>query len=302
MVAGNETLPDTKKKLRVLEVSSKSAMDLATELELMRKKVDLKRQHGQGSLETSGKHTDLRIKKRDTNTISSSPNAGKGRSKKFEESDIYEKSRTALKEKAKLYKKIKRGEIEYNEDLVMMDGDANRVEAASTGTESSNNDSDDDNDDDEIIEITDSYGRTRLVPASKAFKYGQADIFESSDEEPSKVRRPTEVIYGDTVQYEAFSLDRGVAESVRERDKSLDEDVHYDADWEIRDRGVGFYKFSKDTSQRSKEMESLANMSVTLEQEASEQAKLDSKRDREYQERLEDIMALRKANLARGEW
>ena len=72
-------------------------------------------------------------------------------------------------------------------------------------------------------------------------------------------------------------------------DTKKDEDTHYDANWEIRTKGVGFYQFSKDGETRKKEMEALNAARLKTENQRSErEAKKDARR-KEIEQRRQEI-------------
>lgn len=106
---------------------------------------------------------------------------------------------------------------------------------------------------------------------------------------------PTNLIRGDTVQYNAFNPDQvttdKIADLAKKRDRSATppEEVHYDADAEVRTRGTGFYSFSKDAEGRKKEMEALERERLQTERERRERDARKEKRRQEIEERRRKI-------------
>ncbi|KAK8919684.1 Coiled-coil domain-containing protein 174 [Metarhizium anisopliae] len=80
-------------------------------------------------------------------------------------------------------------------------------------------------------------------------------------------------------------------ELARKRDRSATppDQKHYDADSEIRTKGVGFFKFSKDEETRTKEMKELAEEREQTEKQR--QAREDQKeaRRREIEKRRRNM-------------
>ena len=71
---------------------------------------------------------------------------------------------------------------------------------------------------------------------------------------------PTNIIFGDTVQTHAFNPDETIAQQMADlaskRDKELTPppEVHFDGRAEVRQRGMGFFNFSKDEEERQEQM------------------------------------------------
>jgi len=106
---------------------------------------------------------------------------------------------------------------------------------------------------------------------------------------------PSNLIYGDTVQVMAFNPDEPITtkmnELARKRDRSLTppDMKHYEADKEIRTKGVGFYSFSKDESLRGEEMQALERERLETERVRAEKEEKIAKRKREIEERRKAI-------------
>ena len=110
---------------------------------------------------------------------------------------------------------------------------------------------------------------------------------------------PSNLIYGDVVQSLAFNPDEPIAakmeEIARKRDRSMTppEAKHYEADKEIRSKGVGFYTFSKDEATRERELEALERERLETERMRQEKAERKEKRNKEIEERRKAIGEMR---------
>lgn len=220
------------------------------------------------------------------------------------------RSKRKMEEKAKKYRAMKRGEYvpaddnEASEALVDFDqkwAEREQEREGRGGTPSLSSDDDDDDDDGdrtsgEIIEYEDEYGRLRKGTRADAArmerkKLHQALGQEELDRMSARPARPAELIYGDTVQTEAFAPDEGrraaMEELARKRDRSLTppEQKHYEAGREFRVRGVGFYGFSTDEAVRQKEMQALEAERRETERARRERDERKEKRRQEVEER-----------------
>ncbi|KAJ5888011.1 hypothetical protein N7495_008052 [Penicillium taxi] len=117
-----------------------------------------------------------------------------------------------------------------------------------------------------IISYEDEFGRSRRGTRAEA---AIAAREKEEAENPGMVQqswqpaRPDNLIYGDTIQHEAFNPDDDIAArmayiaSRRDRSVTPPELLHYDASGENRSRGTGFYTFSRDEEERQKQMAEL---------------------------------------------
>jgi hypothetical protein len=182
-----------------------------------------------------------------------------------EEARELERSRQKMEEKARLYSAMKKGDYMPN-DNELVDFDRKWAEAHDGEKDSSSESEDEKGEEDEMVEYVDEYGRTRRVTRAEKEKVERrlrrsqfgAEELEGMSARPAV---PQKIIYGDTIQTMAFNPDDPdkMEELARKRDRSPTppDKVRYDADREFRDKGVGFYKFSKDEEARTKEMEDL---------------------------------------------
>lgn len=128
-------------------------------------------------------------------------------------------------------------------------------------------DSDEDDDNASIISYEDEFGRSRRGTRAEASRAAHTKDAEEnhgrSTQERWKPSRPDNLIYGVTVQAEAFNPDTNVASQMaelaarRDRSPTPPETSHYDAEAEVRNRGTGFYAFSRDEGERKKQMDAL---------------------------------------------
>lgn len=212
-------------------------------------------------------------------------------------------ARRKMEEKARLYAAMKRGDYvpREGESAPLVDFDKKWAETrdqgkdnAASSSSSDGDDDDDDNIDTEIIEYTDEFGRTRR--GTRAEQLRQARRAHARDYTAAELERmsarpkaPERVIYGDAIQADAFrAVDEDAMEALaRKRDRSLTppEMKHYEADREIRTKGVGFFQFSKDEETRTKEMANLAAERETTERERRRREEEKEVRRREVEER-----------------
>lgn len=200
----------------------------------------------------------------------------------------WRRTKRKMEEKARLYAAMKRGDVEDDGDRYIVDFDRKWAEQGVDGVgegadEEEDDDDDDDNDEDEDkVEYTDEFGRTRFGTRGEAAReqrrQNAADMV--GDQANRLIARPTQpksgIIYGDTIQAAAFNPDEiTTAQMVdlasrRDRELTPPEAVHYNADWEIRSKGTGFFKFDKDEAERQRQMEALER-----ERAATERARQD---------------------------
>ncbi|KAJ4420280.1 hypothetical protein N0V82_004491 [Gnomoniopsis sp. IMI 355080] len=224
-------------------------------------------------------------------------------------------ARRKMEDKARLYAAMKRGDyvpkegeaaplVDFDRKWAETQEDKNADASSDDDDDDSGNDDDDDNTDREIITFTDEFGRQRsgtraekerLERRIRASQYGAAELERMS----ARPKAPEKIIYGDAVQAEAFVAadEEKMEEMARRRDRSLTppEMKHYDANGEIRTKGVGFFQFSKDEETRQKEMESLAKERETTERERLKKEEEREIRKREVAERRRIIDERRKA-------
>ncbi|APA14897.1 hypothetical protein SS1G_14423 [Sclerotinia sclerotiorum 1980 UF-70] len=217
------------------------------------------------------------------------------------------RSKKRLAEKAKIYSRLKHGDHDKfdengnQEEEGLVDFDRKWVEGEK---DDEGNYSDDSfgaggaGSDTELVEYEDEYGRVRQVTKSEASRLERrrnkqllgAEELERMSARPSM---PTQLIYGDTIQSDAFTsaldaeTENKMEELARKRDRSATppEQKHYEADKEVRSKGQGFYSFSKDEALRGEEMENLERMRRETERGRKEREEAKEKRRKEVEER-----------------
>lgn len=92
---------------------------------------------------------------------------------------------------------------------------------------------------DDLVEYTDEFGRTRTARASDVPR----DLLRESDETPED----DGAVYGPATSFPVY---RREVPQLDTRIAHRPEAVHFDANWEVRDRGAAFYRFSHDAATR----------------------------------------------------
>ncbi|KAI0169038.1 hypothetical protein GGR52DRAFT_592822 [Hypoxylon sp. FL1284] len=222
------------------------------------------------------------------------------------------RARRKMEEKARLYAAMKRGDyIAKDGDTAPLvdfdrkwaekhpeDDDNNRHESSS-GTDNESDDYDDGENGSDAIEFTDEFGRTRRGTRAEMLRQrrreqraalGAAEL-DSMSARPR--RAPERLLFGDVVQSGAFAPADELQERMddlaarRDREPTPPADSHFDGAAEIRAKGVGFYRFSRDDeASRQREMRDLA-----AAREETERAR--AKRDEERERRRKDLEARR---------
>jgi hypothetical protein len=219
-------------------------------------------------------------------------------------------SRRKMESKARLYAAMQRGDY-IGREIGLVDFDRKWAESKSTkdpAAASSDSDSDDneqgDNVDTTLHEYTDEFGRVRHLTHSQILRLQRStasatELYQMS----ARPKAPTALIYGDAVQAEAFTARDGadtMEALARKRDRSATppEATHYRADAEIRTKGVGFYKFSKEEGKREEEMKALEEERLRTEGLRREREEKAEKRKRGIEERRREILERRSRKRA----
>ncbi|KAL4868881.1 hypothetical protein BDV12DRAFT_208944 [Aspergillus spectabilis] len=205
--------------------------------------------------------------------------------------------------KDKYLSRLRRKEKEGLVDFDRKWADAEREKASDDSTDSSfeHTDADNDNDAASIISYEDELGRTRRGTRKEAAQAAKIKTQETDTAEGTERWRPSQpknLIYGATVQTEAFRPTDIIAEQMaflaKRRDRSpTPDEVHYDADAEVRNRGTGFYAFSKDEEVRKRQMEELLNVRAETERERDGRRERRVERERARDMRKGEIERLR---------
>lgn len=184
--------------------------------------------------------------------------------------DDLQRSKRRMEEKVRLYNAMKRGEYVQRgdgyDDRGLVDFDRKWAQG---DTKSNSEDGDSsDSDGGELITYIDEFGRTRRGTKKEAERVARAARIEAAAEIDRAnfsafPERPSNLIYGDAVQAEAFNPERDIAIKMAELAKKRDRSAtppppsHFNAKAEVRTRGTGFYAFSHDEVQRKTEMDEL---------------------------------------------
>lgn len=212
---------------------------------------------------------------------------------------VLHRSKRKLEAKAKIYNRMKRGEHKEDDDG-LIDFDRKWAEKQAKGGSESSSESEGGDEGGEIVDFEDEYGRTKRGTKAEAErmerrKRNQLLGAEELDRMSARPAMPSNLIYGDTVQVMAFNPDVPIAakmdELARKRDRSLTppDMKHYEADKEIRSKGVGFYSFSKDEALRGQEMEALERERLETERARKDREEKKEKRKKEIEERRKAI-------------
>ncbi|KAL4916283.1 hypothetical protein BDW62DRAFT_186421 [Aspergillus aurantiobrunneus] len=199
---------------------------------------------------------------------------------------------------SRLRRKEKEGLVDFDQKWA----NEQRDKVSSDDSDSSFEHSDAGDDDNaSMVSYEDELGRTRRgsrKEAARAEKLKNEADGQRQDSERWRPARPENLIYGAAVQSEAFRPTDIAAEQMaylaKRRDRSpTPEQVHYDADAEVRNRGTGFYAFSKDEEVRKKQMEELLSARVETERERDARRERRLERERVKDERRKEIEKLR---------
>ncbi|KAK0742440.1 hypothetical protein B0T21DRAFT_409251 [Apiosordaria backusii] len=216
-----------------------------------------------------------------------------------EETAELARSRQRLESKSRLYAAMQRGDY-LGKEYGLVDFDRKWAEQNpnSAQDEDLSSSSDSEPEEEATIEYTDEYGRTRLLTPSQKAALDRAAASKVDLEKMAgrPVAVPSDLIFGDAVQTEAFNTTEQMEELARKRDRSATPppETHYDANWEIRTKGVGFYKFSQGGEERRKEMEGLERERERTEKEREEREREKQKRKEELERRRREIEARRR--------
>jgi hypothetical protein len=243
------------------------------------------------------------------------------------------RSKRRMEEKARLYEDLKKGvhlaedssddedeagpddytaRIRRKERNALVDFDrkwaeeevAKRERGEDYSEEEEEEDEDDNDETGSLVEYEDEFGRTRQGTKAEAARAAQlkkqdANQPQQQSDDKSRPARPTNLIYGEAIQAEAFNPDATMAAqmaslaSKRDRSPTPPEATHYDAEAEVRTRGTAFYAFSQDEKLRQQEMEELLNARKETEQEREARTGRKTERERLKEERRKKIQELR---------
>ena len=222
----------------------------------------------------------------------------KGGSSRQEDDGIWRRNKRRMEDKARLYAALKRGDVDDDDEKYGVDFDRKWAEGQERGVDhnqdSSSGESDDGSGSDhELIEFIDEFGRLIKGTKREAAAEERQKRMQQQGEHMFSARpeMPTNIIYGDAVQAEAFDPEEDRWQKMQElaakRDKEVTPppDSHYDASKEVRNRGTGFFQFSTDEEERKRQMQNLEDERRHTEAtRAGSNSKMD-KRKQEIEER-----------------
>lgn len=230
------------------------------------------------------------------------------------------RSKRRMEEKAQIYAAMKRGDYirpdDGRDERSLVDFDRKWAEQeedkGKEGADASTSDTDNSSDDDgyeELVGYEDEFGRQRKgtkAEAAREERRRRIQTIAAEDEErfSARPKMPTNIIRGDTVQYNAFNPDAVTTEKMdelvtkRDRSATPPEAAHYDAKAEIRTKGTGFYGFSKDAEVRKKQMDALEEERLHTEMERKEREPRKEKKRQEIEERRKMIATQKSKVLA----
>ncbi|KAL2197792.1 hypothetical protein P885DRAFT_59445 [Corynascus similis CBS 632.67] len=222
--------------------------------------------------------------------------------------------RRKMESKARLYAAMQRGDyigremglVDFDRKWAESQSNKNNDDAGSLSSSSSsdNDDQPDGGVDTTLHEYTDEFGRVRHLTRSQILRLERGAASAAELERMSaRPRAPDALIYGDAVQADAFAARDGtdaMEALARKRDRSPTppEATHYQADREIRTKGVGFYKFSSDEDKRQVEMQALEEERARTEGLRREREEKAKRRKLEIEERRKEILERRTKKMA----
>ena len=217
-----------------------------------------------------------------------------------EDADVSRESSGPKDYFARLRRKEKEGLVDF--DRKWVDEERKKRDG---GDESEQSEEDDDNA--SIISYEDEFGRSRRGTRAEAARAARTKEEEAnhgrSAQERWKPARPENLIHGVTVQTEAFNPDATVASHMahlatrRDRSPTPPEKIHYDADGEVRNRGMGFYAFSRDEEERKKQMEELSKAREETQRQREKACAKDAAYQAIIDDRRKQIAELRQKRL-----
>jgi hypothetical protein len=302
------------KKRKGNEISSSSSLAFASQLSSLISSSNVSRSDRAGSTSTSAGRQ--RPKGKDDIFSVHNKNAKKRALKDIDDADLEQKHSTSgstlddatwhrakrrMEEKARLYAAMKRGDIEDLDDKYAVDFDRKWVESqeAGEGEVTSSGEDDEPDSDEEPVEYIDEFGRTRMATraqiAREERKRKNAALADEPDRFTARPKMPENVIFGDTIQVNAFNPERDIAERMADlaanRDKSVTPppELHFDGTKDIRTKGVGFFQFSADQEERKRQMDNLEKDRLETEKRREELAKRKEERKKELEARKKTI-------------
>ena len=203
----------------------------------------------------------------DDTDLATQKHRGRTSHEKDEDAASWRRTQRRMEEKARLYAALKRGDVEDMDDKYGVDFDRKWADAQATGAgNASSSSSDADSADEEQVEYVDEFGRTRKGTRADALREDRRKRTLANDAPDRFTARPSmpeQIIYGDTVQTNAFNPDETIAQHMadlaakRDKEPTPPPDLHFDGRAEARTRGTGFMYFDRDEEERRAQMDRL---------------------------------------------
>ncbi|KAF7443950.1 hypothetical protein TUN199_03612 [Pyrenophora tritici-repentis] len=182
------------------------------------------------------------VKKRALKDLEDTDFTQKHRGRTAEEKDedevAWKRTKRRMEEKARLYDALKRGDVEDLDDKYGVDFDRKWAEKQEKGeAESAPSSESEASEEEELVEYTDEFGRTRKGTRAEAAREERRKRTLAADEPDRFTARPSmpsNIIYGDAVQTQAFNPDETIAQQMADlaakRDKELTPppELHFD--------------------------------------------------------------------------
>lgn len=233
----------------------------------------------------------------DDTDLATQKHRGRTADEKDEDAASWKRTQRRMEEKARLYAALKRGDVEDIDDKYGVDFDRKWADTQTAGAGEASSSSDEESADEEEVEYVDEFGRTRKGTRADALREERRKRTLANDAPDRFTARPSmpeQIIYGDTVQTNAFNPDETIAQQMADlaakRDKELTPppELHFDGRAEARTRGTGFMYFDQDEEERQKQM-------ANLEKERAETERIRRERKEAIDKRKEMIREKKRA-------
>ncbi|CAG8532865.1 5773_t:CDS:2 [Funneliformis mosseae] len=268
-----------------IEISSTSVLDLKAEL--FKQKEEFEKQKTAANNQTFSAVARKTAKKPDVWERQNKGVLERSNRDELEKIDAptLEASRAAMERKAKLYDHLRKTGISDDRlaEEVLVDFDRKMWEQPSDEPTE-----DKGKDEDPWVEYVDEFGRTRLARKSQVPK------IESPIAGPTLPTVDDELISEETLLEQVRKRWEETAKA--ELDKGVGP-IHYDETKEIRTKGVGFYRFSKDEEERQEQMRALKQLRLETELKRATHQTIKEKRKAQLDARMEMICAKRQKRL-----
>ncbi|KAG2178379.1 hypothetical protein INT44_001531 [Umbelopsis vinacea] len=253
-----------------IEVSSATALDLRAQLISQRESFDSDRQKGKQIAASERRQTKKpTVWARQNKGLAQRANNDK-RIAEETGGPTLEASRAALQRKAKIYEEMRKRR-RYNDSD---DDDNQLIDFESRPFSDSEGDEEKSDGDDPWVDYEDEFGRSRTVR--------QSQLPRPRSPSPQLTSEPAYPVFS-TSDYEA-----------RKREGSEEKETQrYDAEREIRTKGVGFYTFSKDEEERKAQMEELKRLREQTETARSHTMSVSARRKQALEKNAAKINARR---------